>query len=297
MPGRLRRSFRSGNLAEHLGILLLKGLAAVADVPRPEDVGLDAIASLLRRDEDGNFYAEDSFVVQLKSDSATIIKYSNHELDWLLAQSLPMFIGLVSLKESRLSLYPTLNVNAAVLALHARKITIRFGKSELPAFFAGTDWSPWAGGPGDSATVWLGEPLLEWRLGDLADPNWSGSAYEILKCFLSLARREHELLVLGQCSNIVWSKNDRSSIRSASMMMKVHPGDLPSLAQHCKACLHALFMRGLSMPEQAGNALMIPLLSLTAALRELGVDIDEENLFAKFFVALRSGPSDNQGAT
>ena len=297
MPGRLRRSFRSGNLAEHLGILLLKGIAAVADVPRTEDIGLDAVASLLRRDEDGNFYAEDSFVVQLKSDSTTSIEYRDHELDWLLAQSLPMFIGLVSLKESRLSLYPTLNVNAAVLALHATRVTIRFGKSELPAFFAGTDWSPWAGGPGDLATVWLGEPLLEWRLGDLVDPNWSGSAYEILKCFLSLARREHELLTLGQCSNLVWSKNDRNSIRSASLMTKGHPDDLPSLAHHCKACLRALFMRGFSMPEEAGNALMIPVISLIAALRELGIDIDEENLFAKFFVALHSRPTDNQGET
>jgi len=67
MPGRLRTSFRSGNLAEDLGLLLLKGIAAVADVPRTEDVGLDAIATLLRRASDGNCYAEDGFVVQLKS--------------------------------------------------------------------------------------------------------------------------------------------------------------------------------------------------------------------------------------
>ena len=67
MPGRLRTSFRSGNLAEHLGLLLLKGIAAVADVPRTEDVGLDAVATLLRRASDGNCYAEDGFVVQLKS--------------------------------------------------------------------------------------------------------------------------------------------------------------------------------------------------------------------------------------
>src|SRR5207245_6469360 len=100
MPGRLRTSFRSGNLAEHLGLLLLKGIAAVADVPRTEDVGLDAVASLLRRDEDGNCYAEDSFVVQFKSDSATTVDYRDHELKWLLAQSQPMFIGRVSLRHS-----------------------------------------------------------------------------------------------------------------------------------------------------------------------------------------------------
>lgn len=121
MPGRLRTSFRSGNLAEHLGLLLLKGIAAVAEVARPEDVGLDAIATLLRQDADGNCYAEDSFLVQLKSDSATAIEYKDHELDWLLGQSQPMFIGLVSRAESQISLYPTLFVNHAVLSLHAKK--------------------------------------------------------------------------------------------------------------------------------------------------------------------------------
>lgn len=111
MAGRLRTSFRAGNLAEHLGLLLLKGIAAVADVPRTEDVGLDAVASLLRRDDDGNCYAEDSFVVQLKSESETTAEYPEHAVAWFTGQALPVFIGRVSLRDSRLALYPTLRVN------------------------------------------------------------------------------------------------------------------------------------------------------------------------------------------
>src|SRR5213593_2535807 len=103
MPGRLRTSYRSGNLAEHLGLLLPRGIAAVAEVARTEDVGLDAVATLLRRDPDGNCYAEDGFVVQLKSYSQTSIEYRDHELSWLLGQSQPMFIGRVLLPESRIS--------------------------------------------------------------------------------------------------------------------------------------------------------------------------------------------------
>src|ERR1700720_2241395 len=111
MPGRLRTSFRSGNLTEHLGLLLLKGIAVVADVPRTEDIGLDAVATLLRRDADGNCYAEDGFVVQLKSDSDTSMGYRAHQLSWFLAQSQPMFIGVVSRKDARISLYTTLYAN------------------------------------------------------------------------------------------------------------------------------------------------------------------------------------------
>src|SRR5438132_14267048 len=96
MAGRLRTNFRSGNLAENLGLLLLKGIAAVADVPRTEDIGLDAVATLLRRDADGNCYAEDSFGVQLKAASETSLEYTDHGLTWFLGQSQPFFIGRVS---------------------------------------------------------------------------------------------------------------------------------------------------------------------------------------------------------
>src|SRR5687767_12065193 len=106
MPGRLRNSFRSGNLAEDLGLLLLKGIAAVAEVPRTEDVVLEAVASLLRLDTDRNCYAEDTFLVQLKSESTASLEYRGHALTWLLDQTPPMFIGLISLKQSRISLYP-----------------------------------------------------------------------------------------------------------------------------------------------------------------------------------------------
>jgi len=161
MPGRLRSSFRSGNLAENLGLLLLKGIAAVAEVTRPEDIGLDAIATLLRLDNDGDFYAEDSFVVQLKADSVTSIQYQDHEVEWLIGQTQPMFIGLVSLDKSQISLYSTLFVNHAVLSLHAKKVVA------------------WQSEADDGVTVWLGAPVLQWTLRDLRDRDWAIRTYRI----------------------------------------------------------------------------------------------------------------------
>ncbi len=65
MPGRRRENLRSGDLAEELGILLLKGIAAIAEVPRPEDIGFDGVATLLREGEGGFLYAENSFYLQI----------------------------------------------------------------------------------------------------------------------------------------------------------------------------------------------------------------------------------------
>lgn len=296
MPGRLRSSFRSGNLSEHLGLLLLKGIAAVAEVARPEDIGLDAIATLLRRDDDGNCYAEDSFVVQLKAESVTSLQYQDHELEWFVGQTQPLFIGLVSLANSQISLYPTLFVNHAVLSLHAKRVTIRFGASELPPFFRGQKWSSWKGEADEGATVWLGAPLLRWTLSDLVDHDWAARTYETLKRFIALARRELELLSFGQCSVLDWSTNDAESITSQSGMMKGHPNDLASLADRCAPCLHAIMLRAFSMPDESGNSLMLSLLTLAAALRDSGVEIDPDNLFGKFFFALQKQP-DKDDAT
>ena len=174
MPGRRRTSFRFGDLAEHLGLLLLKGVAAVAEVPRPEDIGFDAVASLLRRDEDGNSYAENSFFVQLKAESESTVNYGGHALKWFMGQSLPMFIGRVSLAEARISLYPTLFVNQAVQALHSEEVTIRFGTSPIPPLLTGLPCSPWAGRTETSVDVWLGEPLVQWKLGMITDRFWLG---------------------------------------------------------------------------------------------------------------------------
>jgi len=283
MTGRRRSSFRSGDLAEHLGLLLLKGVAAVADVPRQEDVGLDAVASLLRRDKDGNCYAEDTFIVQLKSESKKVIEYQNHELSWFLGQSQPMFIGRVSLKNSRIALYPTVVVNQAVLALHAKRVAIQFGPSNIPGFYG---MSSWAGGSDDSATVWLGNPLLEWNLADIVEKAWLHSTYEMLKRFLELARREYELLSFGICSYLEWSTNDKDSIRPSFLMGKGHADKLPSVVERCMPGLQALFMLASEMPEKGRNPLLASLICLVSALRQLGANIDTDNLFVNLGVAL-----------
>jgi hypothetical protein len=280
MPGRRGANLRSGDLAEAFGLLLLKGIAAVADVPRTEDVGLDAVATLLRPAQDGSCYAEDSFVVQLKSDSKSSMKYRPHELTCFLAQSQPMFIGLVSRKDARISLYSTLYANQAVLVLHATRITMHFSESEYPF--------PWAGGQAASADVWLGPPVLSWTFAELLEEGWPSRAYGVLKRFLGIARREHGLLSLGQCSELVWSTNDEDSIKSSHRMTKAHPSEFCATADQCMPCLRALLFHAIHMSGEQGSLLAVSLLGVVGGLRDLGVTIDAStDDLAKVFVALR----------
>jgi hypothetical protein len=287
MPGRLRTSFRSGNLAEDLGLLLLKGTAAVAEVARPEDVGLDAVANLLRRDTDGNCYAEDSFLVQLKAESVTTLEYKDHELAWFLAQTQPMFFGLVSLAKSEVSLYPTIHVNQAVLALHAKSVTIKFGVSDILPLLPGQEWGRWSGGGEWHAKVWLGPPLLRWSLADLTTPGWAQRTYAILKRFLVLARWELELLSFGHWSCLQWQPNDLESISSSPFSSKTTNEDLPSLVGRLNPCFRSLLLRAIAMPGDRGLSLCNSLLSVVAALRPYGMDLDPDNFFATVSASIR----------
>ncbi len=277
MPGRRRTSFRAGDLAEDLGIFLLKGVAAIAKVTRQEDVGLDAIATLLRRDADGNSYAEDTFVVQLKSESEKEIVYRDHEFHWFTQQTLPMFIGRVSLVRSEIALYPTIFANQAIWSLHAEEIRIRFGNSDLPPMLREQLRSPWTI-PGEKPTVWLGEPLVRWTAGELVDQNRHVSAYTMLKRFIPKMQRELLLLSLGQSSVIEWATNDPDSIKVQTGMMMGPPSDPQHTIDQCEPSLHALMLIGLTLPDGSGAPVLRCLEDLVNELRKFDVDIDTENL-------------------
>jgi hypothetical protein len=292
MPGRRRTSFRSGDLAEDLGIFLLKRIAAVSEVARQEDIGLDAIATLLRRDDDGNSYAEDTFVVQLKSESDDEIEYRDHEFRWFSQQTLPMFIGRVSLMRSEIALHPTIFANQAIWSLNATDIRIRFGNSDLPPMLREQLRSPWTI-TGEKPTVWLGEPLMRWTAADLVDRKSCDSAYSMLKRFIPKVQWELTLLSLGQSSVIEWSTNDADSIKFKMGMMKGQPSGLQFTIEQCEPSLYALMLKGLTLPDGTGEPILRCLEDLINEIRKFDVSIDAENLIRGLHVAAKKKAENN----
>jgi hypothetical protein len=71
MPRSRDRNLRSGDQHEELGVVLLKTLALVAPVPRQEDLGHNAFATLIRPAGSRRLIPDLSFLVQLKSDSVS----------------------------------------------------------------------------------------------------------------------------------------------------------------------------------------------------------------------------------
>ena len=202
MAGRRLGSYRKGDWNEELGILLLKSLAAVAPIPRQEDFGLDAVATLLRPDQKYFVYAEDSFYVQLKSESKDPLSYRDHELEWLNNLQLPLFIGQVRRRDSSLRLYPAHSLNEMLILRDFRgfkELVVRLqenggAKRQINE---------------ERCEVFLGEPLLTINIKQASDAEFTKHAYQILKDYL---RMEHQNITsrhLKFYRHIRWTTNEK----------------------------------------------------------------------------------------
>ena len=204
MPGRRLGSYRKGDWNEELGILLLKSLAAVAPIPRQEDFGLDAVGTLLRPVQNNFVYAEDSFYIQLKSESKRSLSYKDHELDWLKNLQLPFFIGQVRRRDSSLRLLPAHVLNEFFVLRDFRnfkELIIRIHDDGSAKRLA----------KGESYELYLGDPLLTINIKQASDTAFIEQAYKILKDYLRL---EHQNIIsrrLRFYRHIKWTTNKKVS--------------------------------------------------------------------------------------
>ena len=74
---------------------LLQSVALIAPIPRTENVGINVVCTLISDYNQYSFWAEDSFYVQVKSNSIKEIKYTDVEVEWLTILKLTLFIATV----------------------------------------------------------------------------------------------------------------------------------------------------------------------------------------------------------
>lgn len=157
MPAFRGKNFRSGDLAEQLGLLLLQSLALVAPVPRTEDIGIDAVVTLLEDFDKYRFKASNSFYVQLKSTSVTSIAYMNDEVDWLFALELPFFVAEVDRTLNRIKLYCCHALHEAFVVNPRRaRLCLEFENGICEGDFVSA-----------GETIHIGPPICSWSMDDI----------------------------------------------------------------------------------------------------------------------------------
>lgn len=170
MPGMRDRNLRSGDLHEELGIFLLKAVALVAAVPRQEDVGCDAFATLIRPEDRRRLIPDRSFLVQLKAASVRSVIYDKPDaIAWITALEVPLFIGRVDLKKASIELFSTQRLHQVLLEQQYEFIELLL------------DVADEAPPRPKMRRANLGAPVLAWSLGDMTEPGFMEAAYSVLK--------------------------------------------------------------------------------------------------------------------
>lgn len=205
MPGAMDNNLRRAYLQEELGVYLLRGLAAVASVPRPQDTGIDAIATLLRPDTKRRLYAEESFYIQFKAGSVNSLTYHGAELEWLKGLELPLFIGSVNPTKSSLSLY---SCHRAIAQLGQRdyfELQVMLGEGGKTFDQCATESDCPTAPDKKRVEVWLGSPVHEWTPDDMAQPTFLTDGYKMLKAMIDIYRRNLMWQRFGRIEHIEWS--------------------------------------------------------------------------------------------
>lgn len=264
MPGRLHSDFRSGNLTEELGVLLLKGFAAVAAVPRQEDVGIDAIATLLRPGPDDMLIAENSFYVQFKSAADRQLVFVDHALRWLENLELPYFIGSVRKEDSACDLYATHRVSQILIEGRYDRLELNLDRRDDVA---------------DGATrgVSIGPPLLAWSTHDLARPDFASSAYDVLKLYLEAEQLNIDYRSIRYVKAIAWETGKHPKIEEGELVFgSVSEVELRQIMQSMSPYLKAMATRAMLTQDRDALGLALQVIEY---MRRNSVDPDPSGTF------------------
>ena len=249
MPGTMDNNLRRAYVQEQLGVYLLRAVAAVAEVERPQDYGIDAVVTLLKPKTRRRLIAASSFYTQLKAASVTKLTYEGDELIWMKELKLPLFIGVANPDSLTLSLY------TCHRAMHALKIwnysALTLYLSESPT--VGNQPDAWkieqnvdGQGINKSAEVHLGAPVYKLAPGDLADKGLLTAFCEVMEPLLAVLHRNIQWVPIKYTEHFTWTTGQPPTIEGFSLSAQATEqiDSLPPI--HSKdQCYSELYKRGL----------------------------------------------------
>jgi hypothetical protein len=223
MAGRRSTNLRKGDLAEGLGIEMLRSFTAVAPVPRSEDIGIDVICTLLRP-EAGMQYAEDSFYVQIKSVSVSAIDYREEAYKWLWNLSLPIFVARVSISDAYIEIFSMQRVFTRAKPF-SQGVKVLLGEKDSNQ---------------DNYSVNLGQPILKWHFNEIAGKGFHEGKYQIMKAWV---RHEHENWFLRRAKRskeLSWNTNRQPWITGSSFSVNASNGNIVNILEEMHPFLRQL---------------------------------------------------------
>ncbi|HYV36966.1 MAG TPA: hypothetical protein VE988_14765 [Gemmataceae bacterium] len=275
MPGTKDRNLRSGDLHEELGLFLLRGVALVAPVPRTEDVGSDAFATLVRPEGGRKLIPDVSLLVQLKAASVRLISYTKvDELNWLTGLEIPIFVGSVDLQTASITLYST-------YLLH--QILLERGYDEIHLSLGSDDDGPVNG---NGRMLSIAPAVHKWSVPDLSNPGFVGHTFSVLKPHVEILRRNRQLRNLGYQETMTWETGKPPSMGGTLMHYSTLRENLEIL-QSMVPSIQRLVSE-ITSKNRFGD--LDTVIRFVELMRRWGCDPDPNGLHLQMALAHASGP-------
>ena len=243
MDNNLRRAY----VQEQLGVYLLRSVAAVAEVERPQDYGVDAIVTLLRPENRRYLLANATFYVQLKSATVSNIGYKGDSLCWLKNLRIPMFIGSVDSKKMTLSLYTSHRAFLALTSWDYKEIVIHLHENPNSQ----NDSEKWCVEKSSNCTektadVYLGNPVYELSPKDLSDETILTDFCDVLEPMLAILQRNIQWQPIGYSELFRWNTGKPPELSGWNFSTQVsrHLGTLPPI-HSARQFSDEIYFRGL----------------------------------------------------
>lgn len=166
-------SYRSGDLKECLGFVLLQGVGFIAPVPRYEDIGVDGMV-FLHRPNDGLMYPESAFLVQIKSSGVKQIEFGSEAVAHMRRFELPFYIALVDGPEGEVSLHSLNHVFEYLYRNSYRQVVLDQTADALE--------------DAEDLTAPINLPILKWGVKDIFDSKFKAKAHAVLSSYLDVDR-------------------------------------------------------------------------------------------------------------
>ncbi len=246
MAGTMDNNLRRAYIQEQLGVYLLRAVAAVAEVERPQDYGIDAIVTLLRPEDNRYLLARASFCVQLKSASVSNIVYKEDSLQWLKDLRTPMFIGSVDCDRMTLSLYTCHRALLALSNWNYKELVVHLRESPSPACTT-ENWlvekTTNSNGTEKTAEVYLGPPVYELSPKKIDDVSVLTNFCDVLEPMISILHRNIQWQPIGYSERFKWDTGKPPKINGwgfATQVLNNHSSPPPlKSAQEYAAELYA----------------------------------------------------------
>ncbi|TGL01905.1 hypothetical protein EHQ43_18555 [Leptospira bouyouniensis] len=217
MPANKSKNLRSGDLGEEFGLYLLKPYTVISQVPRTEDVGIDAIVTLLKNLDNRNYTAGNSFYLQLKSKSISTVQYSKDAIPWLLSLDLPLMYGIVDRLNFSIQLYSTAKLSEYIaVTKDISEITIAFDDDYQMQDFSNHK----------EGSISIGPPILDFEISKHNDSTFYETFYAIVAPHVQLLKENLETRRFGFIYNISWKTNEipKRQLWKSSLSAK-NPGE------------------------------------------------------------------------